>query len=141
MRELAMNLRLLAACGLAMAALAGSPAQSAEPELPLLYSDDFNSGMERWEPTDPKAWKIGEVNGNKVLSQHAKSKYNPPYRSPFNIALLKDLVVGDFVLEARCRSTIKDYGHRDMCVFFGYQDPAHFYYVHLGKQADDHANQ
>jgi hypothetical protein len=28
-----------------------------------------------------------------------------------------------------------------MCLFFGYQDPAHFYYVHLGKKADDHANQ
>jgi len=26
-------------------------------------------------------------------------------------------------------------------IVFGYQDPAHFYYVHLGKQADDHANQ
>ena len=38
-------------------------------------------------------------------------------------------------------STIKDYNHRDLCLFFGYQDPAHFYYVHLGKKTDDHANQ
>lgn len=30
---------------------------------------------------------------------------------------------------------------RDACLVFGYQDPSHFYYVHLGKQADDHANQ
>jgi hypothetical protein len=45
------------------------------------------------------------------------------------------------VLEARLQSTVKDYGHRDMCLFFGYRDPAHFYYVHLGKQTDDHANQ
>ena len=28
-----------------------------------------------------------------------------------------------------------------MCVVFGYQDPAHFYYVHFGKTTDDHANQ
>jgi hypothetical protein len=28
-----------------------------------------------------------------------------------------------------------------MCLFFGYQDPAHFYYAHLVKKADDHANQ
>ena len=28
-----------------------------------------------------------------------------------------------------------------MCVFFGYQDPSHFYYVHMGKATDDHANQ
>jgi hypothetical protein len=26
-------------------------------------------------------------------------------------------------------------------LFFGYQDAAHFYYVHLGKKTDDHANQ
>jgi hypothetical protein len=36
---------------------------------------------------------------------------------------------------------VKDYGHRSMCMFFGYQDPANFYYVHFGKQMDDHANQ
>jgi hypothetical protein len=44
-------------------------------------------------------------------------------------------------LEAKVRSTHPDYGHRDVCLVFGYQDPSHFYYVHLGKQADDHANQ
>jgi hypothetical protein len=35
---------------------------------------------------------------------------------------------------------VKDYGHRDLCLFFGFQDPAHLYYVHLGKKADAHAN-
>lgn len=131
---------LACACGFAIIPLSG---QAAEPtDLPLIHADDFTAGVDRWEPTDAKAWKLGVgTDGNKFLSQHAKSTYNPPYRSPFNIALLKDVLVGDFVLEARCRSTVKDYGHRDMCLFFGYQDPAHFYYVHLGKQADDHANQ
>jgi hypothetical protein len=28
-----------------------------------------------------------------------------------------------------------------MCVFFGYQDPAHFYYVHLGAKPDPHSSQ
>jgi hypothetical protein len=28
-----------------------------------------------------------------------------------------------------------------MCVFFGYQDAAHFYYVHMAKKGDDRANQ
>ncbi|MCA9203784.1 MAG: hypothetical protein KDA59_12090, partial [Planctomycetales bacterium] len=69
------------------------------------------------------------------------SKYEPPHRSPYNLSLLKDVKVGDFVLTAKVRSTHPDYGHRDACLAFGYQNPAHFYYVHLGKQADDHANQ
>ncbi len=120
-----------------------------EPRPPLLLSEDFEKGADRWEPTDPRAWKVldtgtgprtGQRKG-KVFSQFQASKYNPPHRSPFNIALLKDVNVGDFVLEARCQSTVKDYGHRDLCLFFGYQDPARFYYVHLGKKTDDHANQ
>jgi len=45
------------------------------------------------------------------------------------------------VLDVKVLSTTRDYGHRDLCLFFGYQDPAHFYYVHLGKKTDDHANQ
>jgi hypothetical protein len=36
---------------------------------------------------------------------------------------------------------VADYGHRDACLVFGYQDKAHFYYVHFGKKTDDHANQ
>jgi hypothetical protein len=54
---------------------------------------------------------------------------------------VKGLLVADFVLDVRLQSTTKDYGHRDLCLFFGFQDPAHMYYVHLGKKADDHANQ
>jgi hypothetical protein len=57
------------------------------------------------------------------------------------VALLKDVAFGEMELTARVRSTHPDYGHRDAVIVFGYQDPAHFYYVHLGKQADDHANQ
>jgi hypothetical protein len=111
------------------------------PELPLVFQEDFSKGAERWEPSDPAAWKVIDTPKGKAYSQFQQSKYKPPHRSPLNFSLVKDVLVGDFVLDARCQSTVKDYGHRDMCLFFGYQDPAHFYYVHLGKKADDHANQ
>lgn len=115
---------------------------SAETDLPLVYQEDFESGAGRWEPTDSDAWKVQVTDAGKIYSQFKKrSNYNPPHRSPYNISLLKDIHVGDFVLKARVLSTHPDYGHRDACLFFGYQDPAHFYYVHLGKKADDHANQ
>ena len=122
------------------------PAQAGEKKtldrLPLLYSEDFEQGAGRWQPTDATAWKVVEGRGGKVYSQHKRrSDYKPPHRSPLNISLLKDLNVADFILTAKVRSTIPDYGHRDVCLFFGYQDAAHFYYVHLGKKADDHANQ
>lgn len=109
--------------------------------LPLLVQDDFTDGAERWKPTDPAAWRIEKDGDNPVYRLHKQSDYRPPHRSPVNISLLHDLYVGDFVFEAKVRSTCRDYDHRDMCLFFGYQDPSHFYYVHLGKRADDHANQ
>lgn len=110
--------------------------------MPLLLREDFESGkVERWEPTDADAWQLAEQDGNHVFHLRALSKYEPPVRSPLSRALVKDLVVGDFVLDARLQSTGKpDDNHRDLCLFFGFQDPAHLYYVHFGKRADPNAN-
>jgi len=108
--------------------------------MPLVFHEDFETGAERWTQTDAKAWRIVEEGGNRVYSQFQKSDYQPPVRSPLNMALVKDLRVGDFVLQARMKQTGDEYGHRDMCIFFGYQDPAHFYYVHIATKADAHAN-
>lgn len=105
--------------------------------------EDFSKGADAWEPTDATAWKITEVDGdNKVFELTKKnSDYKPPHRSPFNIALRKDLQFGDFELTAKVKTTHESYGHRDLCFFFGHQDASHFYYVHLGQETDDHANQ
>jgi len=110
-------------------------------ELPLLVKEDFESGAARWQPTDPAAWKIAESPRGKIYSLVQQSKYEPPFRSPLNIALLKDVIVGDFELEVELQSTTKEYNHRDMVLVFGYQDPAHFYYVHFGRRTDNNANQ
>lgn len=128
---------------LGLTAVAGAAEAPKEiTNLPLIFSDDFESGSaSRWAPTDPAAWKIAKTDRGEVLSQFQKSNTKTPVRSPFNRAMIKDVTVGDFVLDVKLQSTVKDYGHRDMCLFFGYQDPAHLYYVHLGKQTDDHANQ
>jgi hypothetical protein len=118
-----------------------APALAAEPDLPIVVEESFEAGSDRWEPFDAAAWKIEAAGENHLFAQVAPSAYQPPHRSPVNIALLKDVSVGDFQLDVKVRSTCRDYGHRDVCLVFAYQDPAHFYYVHLGKQADDHANQ
>jgi hypothetical protein len=120
----------------------GKPPASEMQGLPLVFFENFDAdNAERWEQSDPKAWKVVEQDGNGLYSQFQQSQVKTPVRSPFNRALAKDLVVGDFVLDVKLQSTIKDYDHRDMCLFFGFQDPAQFYYVHFGKKADDHANQ
>ncbi|MBP89070.1 MAG: hypothetical protein CMJ64_20535 [Planctomycetaceae bacterium] len=122
--------------------LLGGRTSAESPKLPLLVSENFERGAERWQPTDSTAWKVKKDGERTVYSQFKKrSKYEPPHRSPYNISLLKDVYASDFLLDAKVLSTHEDYGHRDVCLFFGYQDPAHFYYVHLGKKTDDHANQ
>jgi hypothetical protein len=114
----------------------------AADELPVVYQEDFEKGTDHWQPLDAKQWQIKKTDKGQVYSQHKKeTEYKPPHRSPTNVSLLKDVKVGDLELTAKVLSTHPDYGHRDAVIVFGYQDPAHFYYVHLGKQADDHANQ
>ncbi|HMO86276.1 MAG TPA: hypothetical protein PKC18_15290 [Lacipirellulaceae bacterium] len=126
---------------------AGMNAAGAEP-LPVLYADDFQKGMDRWAPLgDEPSFAVVDVVGpagtpTKALRALGNSKYKPPFRSPPNVALLKDLVVGDLELTADVQSTNSGAGpHRDMCVAFGYQSPTQFYYVHLGAEPDPHACQ
>ncbi len=108
--------------------------------MPLVFEETFDGGRDRWVETDPNAWKIADEDGNKVFHLYRASKYEPPVRSPHNIARIDDLEVADFVIEARMKQTGKEYGHRDLCVFFGYNDPSHFYYIHMATKADAHAN-
>lgn len=107
----------------------------------LIFHDDFEHYSKvLWFKTDPSAWELGNSNGNNYLALIKQSDYEPPYRSPHNIALIDTLVVEDFILELRAQSTKEPYNHLDLCVFFGYQDPSHFYYVHLGAEADPNAH-
>jgi hypothetical protein len=125
---------------------AGQPDSSQDPKTlgPRfdLYDDFERDEPTGWDFTDRAAWRIKAFGpgGNRVLEQFQPSKYEPAVRSPFNIALLERIDVGDFTMDLKVRSTARDYGHRDLCLFFGHQDASHFYYVHLGKQADEHAN-
>ena len=45
------------------------------------------------------------------------------------------------MLTAKVKTLQKPTGHRDMCIFWGWQDPSHFYYVHLGEKPDPHSSQ
>lgn len=110
-------------------------------DLPRVLKEDFEEGADRWAPTDPAKWKITEVDGNQVYHLLGVSDYQPPHRSPHSISLLRDVVLGDFVLTAKVKTLQTARGHRDMCIFFGYQDPANFYYVHLGEQPDPNSSQ
>lgn len=109
----------------------------------LAYQQDFASAdaLKDFHFSDAMAWKWSEGEGKEALELHKQSAYKPAVRSPFNIALLAGKQFGDFIVEAQCQQTGKEYGHRDMVFVFGFQDPSKFYYVHIATKADDHANQ
>ena len=140
-----MRLRVaLLLCSVMIFDLSAVAEEFAAPEgMTLIYQHDFQDGQaERYQPTDVSAWKLQAEGDNQFLALTKKhSNFSPPFRSPLNRTLIRDLEVSSFVMDIRFQSTIADYPHRSLCLFFGYQDDAHLYYVHFGKRTDDHANQ
>lgn len=119
---------------------------AAAEDLPVLLKEDFQNGLERWEPSDKdlesSVWKVVEKEDNKYLRVTGKSNYKPPVRSPHSICWLKDIVVSDFDITVKVQNTnINAGGHRDLCLFWGRKDASHFYYVHLGATPDPHSCQ
>ena len=109
---------------------------------PLLFSENFDKGRDRWEVTDEASWTHRIVDGNGVFGiNRRESAYKPPFRSALHIALIKDVAVADFVLTFKVRSTKDTGNHRDCCIIFNHQDPANFYYAHLGAKPDPASGQ
>ncbi len=82
---------------------------------------------------------IWSVDGDELVFTEG-STYTPPHRSPRAIALFPMLVGGSYVIEVQAQQTGRDYGHRDLCVFFDWQNPAQFGYCHLATEADPNSH-
>ncbi len=108
----------------------------------VFFADFEAADATPFTPTDKNAWKVKGQGTNHVFALTVrKSDYQPPVRSPHNIALVDNVDLAETILDVDFQSTMTDYNHRSLCLFFNYQDPSHFYYVHFGKKADPHANQ
>lgn len=99
---------LFAACLLAAvpAAVGENPA-GIPADYQLLYTQDFSkpAALADFVFTDPNAWKLSEADGKAALELTKQSAYKPAVRSPVNIALLKDKIWGDVIVEAECLQT------------------------------------
>jgi hypothetical protein len=108
----------------------------------LIFEENFEDGIGRWEILDPKTWSLKKHTGNTTFEiTKRESDYVPPVRSPGHVALVKELELESFEVSFRVRSTNDTGNHRDCCVFFAYQDDQHFYYVHLGAKPDPASGQ
>ncbi|TWO31879.1 hypothetical protein E1J38_010860 [Seonamhaeicola sediminis] len=108
----------------------------------LVYAQDFEQpqAIIDLEMTDPDAWRIGKGDNDNCMELFKQSEYKPVVRSPFNIAMIKDILVGDFIFEIRLNQNGREYGHRDLCLMFGINNPSNFYYTHIASKSDAHAN-
>lgn len=115
---------------------------NSQEQMPLLFEDDFENGLGKWDVVDSESWALQEHGKGKSLSiTRRKSEYEPKVRSPRHIALMKDIQAEDFVLTFKVKSTKDTGNHRDCCVFFDYQNASNYYYVHLGAKPDPHSGQ
>lgn len=110
----------------------------------LLYEQNFDTeaSLKGLQMSDTNAWKwvsTGDDHGG-ALELTQQSKYKPVVRSPVNIALIAEKVFTDFVIEVEMLQTGREYGHRDMCIFYGFQSPTNFYYTHIATAADPNAH-
>lgn len=111
-------------------------------QLAFCEAFDVPESINEFEFTQPGIWILSDT-GNKTMALEFTGKseqYIPTVRSPHTIGLISDLQFGSFVLEADLLQTGREYGHRDMCIFFGFQDSTHFYYAHMATKMDDHAH-
>ncbi len=119
------------------------PANQLPPHHRLLYLQRMRraSAVHDFAFSDPAAWRYRKGGQEQpALELFQQSQYEPPHRSPVNIALVDGQRFDSFVVDMKLQQTGREYGHRDLCLFFGFQDPSHFYYAHIASQTDDHAH-
>ncbi|MEQ8847583.1 hypothetical protein [Botrimarina sp.] len=129
------SLRFALFCAVAATPLTAAAQTDGEP----VFSDSFERGFAHWEVLDPETWRVNDDGTVEITARD--SDYKPPHRSPKHVALVQGLTLADGAIELRVKSTKDTGGHRDCCVFFGWQDPAHFYYAHVGAKPDRHSGQ
>jgi hypothetical protein len=110
------------------------------PKLPLLAASDFEKGQaEGWRPNDPAHWGVVGKDGT-IVYELAAAGEQGRVRAPTSWSVWAGYDVTSFEFTGRMKCyTDPAVPGRDMCVFFHFQDPTHFYYVHFsGESADVH---
>jgi hypothetical protein len=108
---------------------------------PLLVSADFEDGKAAgWKPNDPGHWRVVERDGSWVYELTAPGEQGK-VRAPTSWSLIAGQEVSSFVFTGRMKCAADPANDkRDLCVFFHFQDPTHFYYVHFSASSDNAHN-
>ena len=110
-------------------------------DLPLLVRSDFESGTAvGWRPNIPANWRVVETEGGRayeLVTAGAPGRI----RAPTSWSLLEGFDLTSFELGGRFKSAADPANMLgDLCVFFHFQDPEHFFYIHFAGASDEAHN-
>jgi len=112
--------------------------QTSQPRFPLLAGSDFEDGQAAgWQPKDPRHWRVTTQDGSLVYELTAPGEQGK-VRAPSSWSLLAahDVTSFEFAGRLKCGADPSN-SYRDLCLFFHFQDPTHFGYVHFSARSDD----
>ena len=109
-----------------------------EPRLPWLAGFDFEGGTASgWRPNDSNHWRVMKQDGSFVYELTAAGEQGR-VRAPTSWSVLAGHDVTSFEFSGRMKCAADPANtYRDLCVFFHFQDPTHFGYVHFSARTDD----
>jgi hypothetical protein len=96
----------------------------------LQYQQDFSNlkSLDDFSMNRPWSWGISRLGKNSFLSFNGSDSAS---NLPLNMAVLKNKVFGDFILEADLLA-VKDTGQKGtVCFFLGIRDSSKYYYAQL----------
>lgn len=111
--------------------------KKAEDELPLLVSYDFEDGKAQgWQPKTAENWQVVRIDGSLVYELISPGEQGE-IRAPTSWSILPEHDITSFVFTGRLKCLAEASNpHRDICLFFHFKDPTHFYYVHFSASSD-----
>ncbi len=105
----------------------------------VVYSQSFSKDKctNDFEFSDQSKWLISK-NGKtgKSLKCLGTGDYQSALEGPSVVAVLRDYLLTDFVVEMDVTQNGKDYSLLDFCIFFGIKDKEHYCYAQIASKAD-----
>ena len=131
----------LVVLAVAIALLAPASCRSGRDGAVQVITSDFGTGTaDGWTPNDPSHWRVADDHGSKVYELSAPGSFGP-IRTPTSWSVWTGTDSASFEFSGRMKCyTDPAVPGRDMCVFFHYQDPSHFYYVHFAAESAEFHN-
>ena len=104
----------------------------------LQYQQNFNDAksLSDFSVVKPELWGIYKAGANYYLQFAGSGTYNPQPALPQNMAILKNHIFGDFILEADVMPLIDTSGFGEICLFLGIKDQSKYYCIQLANRCD-----